>query len=121
MFFISPAFAQEATETAVSVASETATAQEPSTLVTFAPLIIIFIIFYFLVMRPQSKRIREHQETIKSLKKGDKVVTGGGIIGTITKLTNEKEIELEIAKDTKINVQRNTLLGVYDNKDSKAS
>ena len=74
----------------------------------FFPLVLIFVIFYFLVMRPQSQRAKQHQASISAVKKGDEVVTGGGIRGRVTKVTDE-EAEVEIAQGVKIRVVKSTI------------
>lgn len=99
--FINQAFAQE-TATA---------ATEGSFLVSIAPLVLIFIIFYFLVIRPQSKRMKTHQEMLTALSKGDKVITGGGFYGTIKKV-EDRFITVEIAKDVEVKVLRSTITGL---------
>ena len=72
------------------------------------PFLLIFAIFYFLMIRPQQRRIREHQATVNSVKKGDEVVTGGGILGRVTKVT-DNEAEVEIAQGTRVRVVKSTL------------
>ncbi len=79
-------------------------------LMGFLPLILIFVVFYFLLIRPQQKKAKEHQEFIANLKKGDEVVTSGGIHGTVTGLT-ERVATLEIADNVKIKVSRQYILG----------
>lgn len=69
------------------------------------PLVLIFVVMYFLVIRPQSKKAKEHQNMIGSLKKGDRVVMNGGLIGTILKVS-EGELELSIAPSTNVSVAR---------------
>jgi preprotein translocase subunit YajC len=81
---------------------------EPSPLMTVAPLILIFIVFYFLLIRPQQKRLREHDALIKALKRGDKIVTGGGVIGTIHKIDDDV-IVVEVAPEVRIRVMRDTV------------
>ncbi len=71
----------------------------------FVPLILMFVIFYFLLIRPQQKKAKEHQNMISSLKKGDRIITSGGIHGTIVSL-DETTINLEIADNVKIKVNR---------------
>ncbi len=71
----------------------------------FVPLILMFVIFYFLLIRPQQKKAKEHQNMINSLKKGDRVITSGGIHGTIVSL-DETSINLEISDNVKIKVNR---------------
>jgi preprotein translocase subunit YajC len=77
----------------------------------FFPLVVIFVIFYFLVMRPQSQRAKEHQARIMAVKKGDEVITGGGIRGRVTKVT-EDEAEVEIAQGVKVRVIKSTISSV---------
>jgi preprotein translocase subunit YajC len=71
----------------------------------FVPLILMFVIFYFLLIRPQQKRAKEHQDMISALKTGDKVITSGGIHGVISKV-EETDVILEIAEKTKIKVTK---------------
>lgn len=79
---------------------------------SLVPLILIFIIFYFLLIRPQQKRAREHKQMVESLKRGDQVVTGGGILGKVTKVKEGDEIEIEIAENTRVRVYRSTIQAV---------
>ena len=74
----------------------------------FVPIILMFVIFYFLLIRPQQKKAKEHQEMITGLKKGDKVITSGGIHGQITSL-DETTVTIEIAEKVRIKVTRGTL------------
>ena len=74
----------------------------------FFPFLLIFVIFYFLMIRPQSQRAKEHQASIMAVKKGDDVITGGGIRGRITKVTDD-EAEVEIAQGVKIRVVKSTI------------
>jgi preprotein translocase subunit YajC len=76
--------------------------------VQFFPLLLIFLIFYMLMIRPQQKRIKDHAATIAAVKKGDEVVTGGGIRGRVTKVTDD-EVEVEIAAGTKVKIVKSTL------------
>ena len=68
------------------------------------PLLLIFVVFYFLLIRPQQKKLKDHKNMIANLKKGDRVVTQGGIIGKVTKIKDESEIEVEIATNTKVRI-----------------
>jgi len=86
----------------------------------FLPLILIFVVFYFLLIRPQQKKIKQHRELLEGIRRGDKVVTGGGIIGTITKVDNDNEVTVEIAKDVKVKVQRATISGIVNRTDPVA-
>ena len=77
-------------------------------LMSFLPLVLIFIVFYFLLIRPQSKKAKEHKQMVEALAKGDEVVTNGGLLGRITKV-GENFIELEVAEGTTVRVQRNAV------------
>lgn len=77
----------------------------------FIPIILMFVIFYFLLIRPQQKKAKQHQEMIANLKKGDRVITSGGIHGLITSL-DENTVTLEIAEKVRIKVSRATIAGL---------
>ena len=70
------------------------------------PFLLIFLIIYFLILRPQQKRVKDHKMMIDSLKKGDTVITQGGLIGKISKVTSDQEIEIQIANDVKVKIVR---------------
>jgi preprotein translocase subunit YajC len=89
---------------AMAAAPETAAGQAGG-LASFLPLIILFAVFYFLLIRPQSKRAKEHKNMVANLAKGDEVVTNGGILGTITEL-DDNYATLKIADNVEIKVQR---------------
>ena len=74
----------------------------------FIPLILIFVIFYFFLIRPQQKKVKEHKAMVESLKKGDKVVTSGGITGIITRVIDNDKVEVEIAENVTVEVIRGT-------------
>ena len=74
----------------------------------FIPLILIFVIFYFLLIRPQQKKVKEHKAMVENLKKGDKVVTSGGITGTITRIVDNDKVEVEITDNVVVEVIRGT-------------
>ena len=76
--------------------------------VQFFPFIAIFVIFYFLMIRPQQQRVKQHQSAISAVKKGDEIVTGGGIRGKVTKVADD-EAEVEIAQGVKIRVIKSTI------------
>ena len=78
----------------------------------FIPLILIFAIMYFLLIRPQQKKVKEHQNMVASLRRGDQVVTQGGLIGKVTKVKEENEIEVEVADGVKVRVLQNTIAQV---------
>ena len=79
---------------------------------SFIPIILIFVIMYFLLIRPQQKKIREHKNMVDNLRRGDQVLTQGGIIGKITKVKEGEEIEVELAKEVKVSVIRSTIVNV---------
>ena len=78
----------------------------------FIPLILIFEIMYFLLIRPQQKKVKEHQNMVAALRRGDQVVTQGGLIGKVTKVKEENEIEVEVATGVKVRVVQNTIAQV---------
>ncbi|MEC8131107.1 MAG: preprotein translocase subunit YajC [Pseudomonadota bacterium] len=85
------------------------------------PIILVMIIFYFLLIRPQQKRAKQHKEMLSALKRGDKIVTNGGLTGTIIKAVDDSEtIEVEIAKDVKVNVVRTMIADVRDKDAAKS-
>ena len=81
---------------------------ESSGIGQFIPLILIFVIFYFFLIRPQQKKVKEHKAMVGSLKKGDKIVTSGGITGTISRVIDNDKIEVEIADNVTVEVIRGT-------------
>lgn len=87
---------------------------QPSTIEMFLPFIAIFVIFYFLIIRPQSKRMKQHEGFLKDLKRGDQVISESGIIGTIDGLT-EQFVTLEIAPDVKVKMLRKKVTGSMNN------
>ncbi|HEX4761549.1 MAG TPA: preprotein translocase subunit YajC [Sphingomicrobium sp.] len=93
-----------------------ATSSEPSgamsILVGIMPWLLIFVIFYLLMIRPQQKRVKEHQAAIAAVRKGDEVVTGGGIRGKVTKVSDD-EAEVEIASGVRVRVVKSTLTHVF--------
>ena len=101
--FISPAYAQAAGASGGGEAFQ-----------AFLPLILIFVVFYFLLIRPQQKKMKQHREMLAAVRRGDKVITCGGIIGTVTKVENDEELTVEIAKDIKVKVQRGTISAVLN-------
>lgn len=101
MFFISTAFAQDG-----------GAAGGLGGLVQFVPLIAIVAIFYFLLIRPQQKRQKEHQAKISSARRGDQVMTGGGIFGKVTKVMDDGKLQVEIAEGVRIRVAASTLMDV---------
>tara|TARA_B100000745_G_scaffold124060_1_gene80758 strand:+ start:93 stop:380 length:288 start_codon:yes stop_codon:yes gene_type:complete len=74
----------------------------------FIPLILIFVIFYFFLIRPQQKKVKEHKKMVESLKRGDKVITTGGIVGNIERIIDNDKVEVSISDDVKVEVVRAT-------------
>ena len=74
----------------------------------FIPLILIFVIFYFFLIRPQQKKVKDHKVMVENLKRGDKVITSGGITGTIERLIDNDKVEVEIAENVKVEVVKAT-------------
>jgi preprotein translocase subunit YajC len=107
--FISSAFAAEAVEVGSAVAPEAAAGGASAFWMNMGLIAVMFIAFYFILIRPQQRRMQEQQKMVDSLKKGDKVITAGGLLGKISKLTNEREVEVELSKDVKVKVLRYTL------------
>ncbi len=100
--FITPAFAQASGGGGLG-------------LTNLLPLILIFVIMYFLLIRPQQKKVKEHKAMVTALKKGDTVVTQGGVIGRITKVRdNENEVEVEISSDVIVKVVKSTISQVIE-------
>ena len=87
---------------------------EMSTLMTFAPFILIFVIMYFLIIRPQRNQMKKRQEMLNAIRRGDTVITEGGLIGRVTKVVGDAngEVEIEIAENTRVRVMRAKILTV---------
>ncbi len=81
-------------------------------LAQFLPLILIFAIMYFLLIRPQQKKVKEHQAMVEGLRRGDQVVTQGGMIGKVSKLKDDAEIEVEVAEGVKVRIVKSTIAQV---------
>jgi preprotein translocase subunit YajC len=96
--------------TGVAWAADAAVPAGMANITQFVPLILIFIVFYFLLIRPQQKKAKEHQNYLANLKKGDKVITGGGIHGQITGIT-DTVVTLEVAENVRIKVSRSAIAG----------
>ncbi len=71
-------------------------------LVGLLPFILIFVIMYFLILRPQQKRAKQHQEMVKNLRRGDNVITSGGLVGKVTKVVDDDQVEIEIADGVRV-------------------
>lgn len=98
--FVTPAYAQAAGGAA------------SNPLMQFAPLIAIFAIMYFLMIRPQQKKAKEHKAMIDAVRRGDQVVTAGGLLGKVTKVKEDGELEVEISEGVKVRVLKGTLANV---------
>ena len=85
----------------------------------FIPLILIFVIFYFFLIRPQQKKVREHKTMTQNLKRGDEVITSGGIIGTVDRVFEDDRIELNISDGLKVHVIKNTIQGHLKKEETK--
>ena len=112
-FIISPVYAQSA---------EAAAKSQPNPLMSMLPFILIFFIFYFLMIRPQKKKMQKEQEMLKALNKGDEIFTKSGILGTLTGIS-DRVLTLEVADNVKIKVLREHVGGLskqfLDNKEDK--
>lgn len=95
--FITPAFAQASGATAFG---------SSDMLIQFAPFVVIFAIMYFLILRPQQRRAKEQRNMVQGARRGDTIVTTGGLIGKITKATDDSEVEVEIAPNVRVRVAR---------------
>jgi len=80
----------------------------------FIPLILIFAIMYFLLIRPQQKRLKEHKAMVAALRRGDQVVTQGGLIGKVSKVKEEDEVEVELADGVRVRVVKSTIAQVLN-------
>lgn len=92
----------------ISTAQAQGAAGQPSALMQFLPLVLIFVVFYFLLIRPQSKRAKEHREMVAALEVGAEVVTNGGILGKVVTIADQY-VTLEIADGVNVKVQRHTV------------
>jgi preprotein translocase subunit YajC len=107
--FATPAFAQAAGGGAASAFT------------SFVPLILIFAIMYFLLIRPQQKKIKEHKAMVEALRRGDTVLTQGGIIGKVVKVKDDGEVEVEIAEGVKVRILKATVAQVLSKTDPAAA
>lgn len=85
----------------------------------FIPLILIFIIFYFFLIRPQQKRVKEHKQMVQSLKRGDEVITSGGIIGTVERVFEDDKIEVLVSENVKVQVIKSTITSLLKKEETK--
>ena len=106
--FVTPAFAQAAGGASSAFSS-------------FVPLILIFAIMYFLMIRPQQKKAKQHKAMIDSLRRGDQVVTSGRVLGKVSKVSDDGIVEIEIAEGVKVRVMRATIAQVLNKTEPAAS
>lgn len=99
--FITPAYAQAA-----------GAGDTNSMLMSLLPFAMIFVIMYFLILKPQQRKVKEHAELVKNLRRGDTVVTSGGLVGKVTKVVDDDQVEMEIADGVKIRQMRQMISGV---------
>jgi|TARA_B100001093_G_C26395821_1_gene829122 preprotein translocase subunit YajC len=85
----------------------------------FIPLILIFIIFYFFLIRPQQKRVKDHRAMVETLKRGDEVITSGGIIGTVERVMEDDRIEVLIDENTKVQIIKSTITSLLTKEEVK--
>ena len=85
----------------------------------FIPLILIFVIFYFFLIRPQQKRVKDHKAMVASLKRGDEIITSGGILGTIDRVMEDDRIEVTIGENTKVQIIRSTITSLLKKEEVK--
>ena len=85
----------------------------------FTTLILIFVIFYFFLIRPQQKKIKEHKAMVASLKRGDEVITSGGMVGTIEKVNEDDKIDLQISDNVTVKVVRSTIQSLLNKPNTK--
>ena len=100
--FISPAFAQGGSMFGGS----------DNILVSLLPFVLIFVIMYFLILRPQQKRQKQHADMVKNVRRGDTVVTSGGLVGKVTKVIDDEQVEVEVAEDVRVRQMRSMLADV---------
>ena len=90
-------------------------------LIQFLPLVLIFVVFYFLLIRPQQRKAKDHKTMLDALRRGDRVVTGGGIIGTVARVDNPEEDTVDIADGVRVRVLRSTISSVLAKPDPAAT
>jgi preprotein translocase subunit YajC len=99
--FITPAFAQAA-----------AGGDTNSMLMSLLPFALIFVIMYFLILRPQQKKVKDHAEMVKNIRRGDTIVTSGGLVGKVTKVVDDEQVEFELAEGIRVRQLRTMISGV---------
>ncbi|SNR27052.1 preprotein translocase subunit YajC [Puniceibacterium sediminis] len=94
---------------------------DTSTIAQFVPLILIFAIMYFLLIRPQQKKLKDHQKMVSALRRGDQIVTQGGLIGKVVKVKENNEVEVELADNVKVRVVQSTIAQVLSKTEPAAN
>jgi len=107
--FVTPAFAQDAGAGAAGAFA------------SFVPLILIFAIMYFLLIRPQQKKLKDHKMMVEALRRGDQVVTQGGILGKVTNVGDDGQVQVEIAEGVKVKVLKSTIVQVLNKTEPAAN
>jgi preprotein translocase subunit YajC len=103
--WVTPAFAQDA-------AAPAATTGGSAMLFQLLPFVLIFVVMYFLIIRPQRNKMRQHQDMIRAVRRGDTIVTSGGLIGKIARVVDDNEIELEVGDKMRVRLARNAIAEV---------
>ena len=85
----------------------------------FIPLILIFVIFYFFLIRPQQKKVKEHKQMVSALKRGDEVITSGGIVGRVERILGDDKIDLQITENVTVQVVQSTIQSLLSKPDTK--
>ena len=98
--FVTPAFAQGGVTDSSSLMFQ------------ILPFVLIFVIMYFLILRPQQKRVKTHQEMVKNVRRGDTVITNGGLVGRVTKVIDDAEIEIELSDEVRVRQMRSMIADV---------
>lgn len=94
---------------------------DQNALIQFLPLVLIFVVFYFLLIRPQQKKQKDHRATLEALRRGDRVVTGGGFLATVSKVVSNEEVEVDLAPNVRVRVLRGTITQVLSKPDPAAA
>jgi preprotein translocase subunit YajC len=94
---------------------------DQTAMVQFLPLVLIFVVFYFLLIRPQQRKQKDHRSMLDALRRGDRVVTGGGIVGTVSRVVSPEEVEIDIAQNVRVRVVRSTISSVLTKPDPAAA
>jgi preprotein translocase subunit YajC len=94
---------------------------DQNALIQFLPLVLIFVVFYFVLIRPQQRKAKDHKTMLDALRRGDRVVTGGGIIGTVSRVDSTEEVIVDIAEGVRVRVLRSTITSVLAKPDPAAA